>query len=80
MDTACSSSLTAVNMAIASLERGDCEAALVVGTNHLQSATNWVGFSHLGIISGGGLCKTFDASGDGYVRGEGKANIMSDYT
>jgi acyl transferase domain-containing protein len=29
MDTACSSSLTAVNMAIASLERGDCEAAMV---------------------------------------------------
>ena len=36
METACSSSLVAIAMAVASLQQGDCDTALVTGLNYLN--------------------------------------------
>lgn len=35
LETACSSSLVAIAMAVASLQQGDCDTALVTGLNYL---------------------------------------------
>ncbi|MFG1876162.1 SDR family NAD(P)-dependent oxidoreductase [Sphaerisporangium sp. NPDC049003] len=71
VDTACSSSLVAVHQAVRALRAGDCEAALVGGVNVLCHPAASVAYHQAGMLSPDGLCKTFDASANGYVRSEG---------
>lgn len=71
VDTACSSSLVAVHNAAISLRLGECNLALAGGVNALLSPEVNMVFSHARMMSPDGRCKTFDASADGYVRGEG---------
>jgi acyl transferase domain-containing protein len=71
IDTACSSSLVAFHTACQSLRLGECEAALVAGVNALLTPNLFVCLSKMGLMSRDGLCKTFDADGNGYVRAEG---------
>lgn len=71
VDTACSSSLVAVDLACRSLWDGDCELALAGGVNALVEPEMGVAFAMGGFLAGDGRCKTFDASADGYGRGEG---------
>ncbi|MEJ2118434.1 MAG: polyketide synthase, partial [Alphaproteobacteria bacterium] len=76
IDTACSSSLVALHEAVHSLRRGECDQALVGGVSVLCSPTYYISFSKTGMLSPEGLCRTFDDSARGYVRGEGAALVM----
>ncbi|MEW9701806.1 beta-ketoacyl synthase N-terminal-like domain-containing protein [Paenibacillus sp. SI8] len=71
IDTACSSSLVAVHLACESLQREETSLALAGGVNLLLSPEGFVSLCGLNALAEDGRCKTFDASGDGYGRGEG---------
>src|SRR5437667_7089010 len=71
LDTACSSSLVAVHSAIESLRRKNCTAALAGGVHVMASARPFVSLSAIQALAADGRSKTFDASADGYGRGEG---------
>ena len=75
MDTACSSALTAVHVACRSLWNGDCNLALVAGVNAILGPVPYVAFSRMSMLSPDGRCKAFDASANGFVRGEGVGAI-----
>src|ERR1700761_3761294 len=71
VDTACSSSLVAIHQACQALRLGECDLALAGGANVLLTPATMITFSHAHMLAPDGRCKTFDASADGYVRGEG---------
>ncbi|MER5277157.1 amino acid adenylation domain-containing protein [Streptomyces sp. NPDC002809] len=71
VDTACSSSLVAVHLACQSLRSGETSMALAGGVNVLLSPEWFLLMSQAGMLAEDGRCKTFDASADGYGRGEG---------
>ena len=76
IDTACSSSLTAVHLAAQSLRRGESDTAIAGGVNLMLSPEVTIALSHARMMAPDGQCKTFDASADGYVRGEGCGVII----
>ncbi|MDP8242494.1 MAG: SDR family NAD(P)-dependent oxidoreductase [Candidatus Hinthialibacter antarcticus] len=76
IDTACSSSLAALHAACASLRLGDSEVALAGGVNLMLTPTPAIALCRARMLSPDGLCKTFDASANGYVRGEGCAVVV----
>jgi len=76
IDTACSSSLVAAYYACQSLSRGESRMALAGGVNLILSPAVTIGFSKLKAMAPDGRCKTFDASADGYVRGEGAGVVV----
>lgn len=71
IDTACSASLVALHVAAQSLRSGDCAMAIAGGVNVMCAPEASVAASRAHMLAADGRCKTFDASGDGYVRGEG---------
>lgn len=75
-DTACSSSLVALNAAVSSLRRGECGMAVVGGVNMLLGQESFIGLSKINGISRDGRCKAFDASADGFGRGEGCGAVI----
>jgi acyl transferase domain-containing protein/NADPH:quinone reductase-like Zn-dependent oxidoreductase/thioesterase domain-containing protein/acyl carrier protein len=76
MDTACSSALTACHVACQSIWSGDCKMAVVAGVNAILKQDNYVAFSRMSMLSPDGRCKAFDASANGFVRGEGVGAII----
>lgn len=76
IQTACSTSLVAVHMASRALLTGDCEMALAGGV-HLNFEVKGGYVYEEGMInSSDGHCRTFDASADGTVGGNGSAVVL----
>ena len=72
IDTACSSSLVGVHLACQSLRNGESEVALAGGVNlDARARGSRSTCRRPSALSPTGRCRTFDASADGYVRGEG---------
>jgi acyl transferase domain-containing protein len=76
IDTSCSSSLVAAHLACNSLRLRETNLALVGGGNLVLSPAASVGFSKTRMLAPDGSCKSFDASANGYVRGEGIAAVV----
>ncbi|TEA20888.1 Highly reducing polyketide synthase gloL [Colletotrichum sidae] len=68
--TACSAGGLAVHLACQAIRAGECDSAVVAGSNLMLSP----GFTRLmaeqSVLSPDASCKTFDASADGYARAE----------
>ncbi|WP_158501755.1 type I polyketide synthase [Vitiosangium sp. GDMCC 1.1324] len=71
VDTACSSSLVAIHLACRSLRTRESDLVLAGGVNMLLSPDTMEGLAHTQALSPDGRCRTFDASANGFVRGEG---------
>ncbi|WP_238372611.1 type I polyketide synthase [Heliomarina baculiformis] len=75
LDTACSSSMVAVHEAVRALRNRDSDMALAGGVTLTLSPTGSILTARARMMSFTGKCHTFDASADGYARGEGCAMI-----
>lgn len=71
LDTACSASLVAVHLACQSLRSGESTTALAGGVNLVVSPGETITLGEAGTLAPDGRSKSFDASADGYGRGEG---------
>ncbi|MWA04973.1 SDR family NAD(P)-dependent oxidoreductase [Actinomadura sp. LD22] len=76
VDTACSSSLVALHTACQSLWSGRSRLAIAGGVNVVLSPAFGINLTKAGVLAPDGRCKTFDASADGYVRGEGAGIVV----
>jgi acyl transferase domain-containing protein len=61
----------ALHLAVISLRNGDCDAAIVAGSNLILGPENQIFVSRLGAASPTSKCHTFDIAADGYGRAEG---------
>ncbi|MGW3165542.1 type I polyketide synthase [Streptomyces sp. NPDC001142] len=76
VDTACSASLVATHLACQSLRAGESSVALVGGVNLIINPGLSLTLESAGATAPDGRCKPFDASADGYGRGEGGAVLV----
>ncbi|PPJ18906.1 hypothetical protein C5E45_33970 [Nocardia nova] len=75
VDAGQASSLLAVHLAVQSIRRGECDAALAGGVNLALSESETRIAERFGALSPEHACYVFDERADGYVRGEGGALI-----
>lgn len=76
IDTACSSSLVAFSYACNDIWSGECDMAVVGGANIMTRPEYPIGMCKGHFLSRDGQCKSFDARGDGYGRGEGGGVVI----
>ncbi|MBA3544277.1 MAG: polyketide synthase, partial [Chthoniobacterales bacterium] len=76
MDTACSSALTAVHAACEHIRAGRGDTALAGGVTVMITPGGFIGFSQASMLSPEGRCAAFDASANGFVRGEGAGMVL----
>ena len=74
--TGCSASMVALDTACKALARGDCESAIVGGTNLVLSPSLSSVLSNYGVNSAEGRCRSFDADASGYGRGEAVSSLF----
>ena len=71
VDAACASSLVSVHDAVVDLQQGKADLAIAGGVQALLNGRVYELRADAMMLSPDGQCKTFDASANGYVRGEG---------
>jgi acyl transferase domain-containing protein len=71
VDTACSSALVCLHLACQSLRQRESDMAIAGGVHLMLSPDVMVSFSQARMLAPDGRSKTFDASANGYSRGEG---------
>ena len=71
VDAACASSLTAVRLAVRELEVHSTDMVITGGVDTVQSPFGYMCFSKTQALSPTGEARTFDATADGIVIGEG---------
>lgn len=71
VDAACASSMVSVNDAVADLQQGKADLAIAGGVQAILNGRIYELRAEAMMLSPDGQCKTFDASANGYVRGEG---------
>lgn len=76
VDTSCSSSLTAVHLACESIKAGQCHAAVAGGVNLILHPDHFRLLDQKNMLSQQGMCRSFDAAGDGFVVGEGVGAVL----
>lgn len=76
IDTACSSSLVAVHLAVQALRSGESRLAIAAGANLLLGPEPYVAESKLNMLSPDGRSRMWDASANGYARGDGIAAVV----
>ncbi|MGB3437226.1 MAG: beta-ketoacyl synthase N-terminal-like domain-containing protein [Actinophytocola sp.] len=76
VDTACSSSLVALHLAGQALASGETPVAIVGGVNIMAGPGLTMVLDAAGAISPDGRCKSFDATANGYGRGEGAGAVV----
>ncbi|NEP03274.1 MAG: type I polyketide synthase, partial [Symploca sp. SIO2E9] len=76
VDTACSSSLVGIHLACQSLHSKECNLAIAGGVQLILSPEVTLFLSKAHALSPDGRCKTFDASANGYGRGEGCGTVI----
>lgn len=76
LGTACSSSLVAFHQACQSIRSGEADMAVAGAVNLLLGPDMFTFLSNQQFLSPDGLCKSFDASANGYGRSEGIAAII----
>ncbi|GAA1903115.1 hypothetical protein GCM10009716_11300 [Streptomyces sodiiphilus] len=76
VDTACSAALTALHLAVRSIRRGECRAALAGGVNLSLHPYKYLRLAGLGLLSPSGRCRPFAKDADGYVPGEGVGAVI----
>ena len=68
--------MVALHQAVRALQHGDSEMAIVCGAKLILTPDMFMPSSELGFLSPTGRCHSFDASADGYARGEGVLALL----
>ena len=76
MDAVCASSLLAVHQAVAGLQHGEVDMALVGGVNIPLSRGVTRFLNDVGMLSANGRTRSFDAAADGFVRSDGCGMVV----
>lgn len=76
IDTACSSSLVAVHQAVQALRSGQSQVAVAAGAQLILGPEPYIVESTFHMLSPSGRCRMWDASADGYGRGDGVAAVV----
>ncbi|HEY8981707.1 MAG TPA: SDR family NAD(P)-dependent oxidoreductase, partial [Streptomyces sp.] len=76
IDTACSSALVATHLAVRALRSGECDYAVVGAASEVVGPEFFLQACKMSMLAPDGRTKTFDASADGYVIGEGGGVVL----
>ena len=76
VDAACASAMVAVDDAVSDLQAGKADLAIAGGVQAILNGRIYELRAESMMLSPDGQCKTFDASADGYVRGEGCGAVI----
>ncbi|SPJ72405.1 related to polyketide synthase [Fusarium torulosum] len=68
--TGCSAALIGLHQACLAIRSGDCDSAIVGGSNLLIAPGLTADLSEQRVLSPNGSCRSFDADADGYARGD----------